>query len=57
MAATVKRPRGGSPVFFDTNLKACLKLQNVSGNRGETRRILIAIFLCNKRGNGERDGP
>ena len=34
MAATVNRPKGGSDAFLPMNFKACLKLQNVSGNSG-----------------------
>jgi hypothetical protein len=40
-AATVKSPNGGKLAFFDTNFKACLKLQNVSGYIGYTKRIFI----------------
>jgi len=34
IAATVSRPNGGWRAFFDMNLKACLKLQKVSGYLG-----------------------
>src|ERR1019366_392459 len=34
MAATVRRPKGGEAARFRMNRRACLRLQNVSGNRG-----------------------
>jgi len=44
-AATVNSPNGGKLAFFDTNFKACLKLQNVSGYLGYTKRIFIYYFF------------
>ena len=39
MAATVSKPRGGKLLFLETNFRACLKLQKVSGYDGYTSRI------------------
>ena len=41
MADTVINPRGGTAAFFDINFKACLKLQNDSGQTGYTNKIFI----------------
>src|SRR3989339_522141 len=42
IAATVSSPSGGKAAFLRTNLSACLKLQNVSGNSG----YINSIFIC-----------
>ena len=39
IAATVSSPSGGKAAFLRTNLSACLKLQNVSGNSGYINSI------------------
>lgn len=39
MAATVSNPNGGFADRLETKGNACLKLQNVSGVRGETSRM------------------
>jgi hypothetical protein len=41
MAATVRSPNGGNEDFLETKLTACLKLQNVSGVRGESSKMFI----------------
>jgi hypothetical protein len=41
MAATVSKPRGWVEAFLWTNLRACLKLQNVSGNSGYIKSTFI----------------
>jgi hypothetical protein len=41
IAATVSKPKGGSEAFLRMNFKACLKLQNVSGNSGYSSNTFI----------------
>ena len=45
MADTVIKPNGGTAAFFDINFKACLKLQNDSGQTGYTNKIFIKSIL------------
>ncbi len=41
----VNSPSGGEPAFLRMNLRACLKLQKVSGNSGYTSRIFTSLSL------------
>ncbi len=50
MAATVKKTRGDSPAFLETNLNAWFKFQNVSGTWGYTTWMFIALSPCNEGG-------
>jgi hypothetical protein len=45
MAATVSNPRGGLAAFLETNFRACLKLQYVSGYSGLINRTLMRDFF------------
>jgi hypothetical protein len=49
IAATVRRPRGGKPDFFDMMPNICRKLQKLSGHFGYTRRILKIALLGRPR--------
>jgi hypothetical protein len=42
-ADTVISPRGGTAAFLEINFKACLKLQNESGQWGYTNNMFIAM--------------
>ena len=44
IAATVRRPGGEEEAGFRINSSACLKLQNVSGNSGRTRRAFTGTL-------------
>jgi hypothetical protein len=44
----VSRLRGGKAAFLETNFRACLKLQKVSGISGYTSKIFTAISLSGK---------
>ena len=57
MAATVSRPSGGTADFRETRRTTCLKLQNVSGVSGYTRRTLMrAHSLIEGDGRNPEDG-